>query len=128
MSREAPRLRDYLGHILLEAIARIQLYARDLSFEAFSQSPLVQDAVIRNLEIIGEASRNIERHAPEFTAAHPELPLASAYEMRNALAHGYFSVDLGVVWTTIQNDLPPLREQVRAHLISMTGETGSGPS
>jgi uncharacterized protein with HEPN domain len=50
--------------------------------------------VIRNFEIIGEASRNIERNCPEFAAAHPELPLIVAYEMRNALAHGYFRVDL----------------------------------
>lgn len=54
--------------------------------------------MIRNLEVIGEASRNIERHFPEFAATHPELPLASAYEMRNALAHGYFTIDLSIVW------------------------------
>jgi uncharacterized protein with HEPN domain len=96
--------------------------------EAFFESPLVQDAVIRNLEIIGEASRHIDRHAPEFAAAHPELPLASAYEMRNALSHGNFSVDLSVVWSTIRNDLPRLREQVRAHLIGVTGEDSSEPS
>jgi uncharacterized protein with HEPN domain len=69
--------------------------------------------VVRNFEIIGEASRNIERHHPEFAAAHPELPLAIAYEMRNALAHGYFKVDLGIVWRTIQRDLPHLLELVR---------------
>ena len=74
---------------------------------------MVQDAVIRNLEIIGEASRNIERHYPEFATAHPELPLAFAYEMRNVLAHGYFKVDLDIVWKTIENDLPPLRAQVQ---------------
>jgi predicted nucleotidyltransferase len=47
------------------------------------------DAVIRDLEIIGEASNNIEKRPPEFAAAHPERPLPSAYEMRNAVAHGY---------------------------------------
>jgi hypothetical protein len=57
-------------------------------------STLIQDAVIRNFEIIGEASRNIERNCPEFAAAHRDLPLLNAYEMRNALAHGYFRVDL----------------------------------
>jgi uncharacterized protein with HEPN domain len=66
----------------------------------------MQDAVIRNLEIIGEASRNIERKHPDFTAAHPELPLSFAYEMRNALAHGYFKVDLAIVWKTVETDLP----------------------
>ena len=60
----------------------------------FLVNKLVQDAVIRNFEVIGEASNNIERHYPEFVVEHPELPLASAYQMRNAVAHGYFKVDL----------------------------------
>ena len=73
---------------------------------------LVQDAVIRNLEIIGEASNNIQQHCPDFAAAHPELPLSSAYQMRNAIAHGYFKVDFEIVWKTIQRDLPNLRQRV----------------
>ena len=56
----------------------------------------------------------MERHAPNFATAHPELPLTIAYEMRNALAHGYFSIDLDVVWTTIRTDLPKLKAQVAA--------------
>jgi uncharacterized protein with HEPN domain len=68
--------------------------------------------VIRNFEIIGEASKNIERVAPEFVAEHPELPLAFAYDMRNLLAHGYYKVDVTVVWKTIERDLPYLQEQV----------------
>lgn len=74
----------------------------------------MQDAVLRNFEVIGEASRNIERDCPDFAAAHPDLPLSFAYEMRNALAHGYFKVDFGIVWKTIENDLPDLRQQVQA--------------
>jgi uncharacterized protein with HEPN domain len=80
----------------------------------FRSSRLVQDAVIRNLEIIGEASRNIETKHPDFAAAHPELPLAVAYQMRNAVAHGYFKVDLQVVWKTLHNDLPDLYKLVQA--------------
>jgi uncharacterized protein with HEPN domain len=80
---------------------------------------MVQDAVIRNFEIIGEASRNIEVHYPKFSAAHPELPLAFAYQMRNAVAHGYFKVDLEIAWNTIHADLPALHEQVREALISL---------
>lgn len=68
--------------------------------------------MIRNFEVIGEASRNLERNCPRFAAAHPELPLVIAYEMRNALAHGYFKVDLEIVWKTLRNDLPGLRRQV----------------
>ena len=111
MSRDPQRLPDYLGHIL-EAIERIQHYVDDMDEVGFLNSKLVQDAVIRNLEVIGEASRNIERVHPEFAAAHPELPLALANDMRNALAHGYFKVDLEIVWKTIQSNLPDLHAQI----------------
>ncbi len=111
MSRDKQRLADYLTHIL-EAIERIGRYTRDMSAVAFLQNEMVQDAVIRNFEIVGEASRNIEIHYPEFAAAHPELPLAFAYQMRNALTHGYFKVDLEIVWKTIHSDLPGLYRRV----------------
>lgn len=111
MSRDPQRLPDYLGHIL-EAIERIQAYVADVDEVGFLSSKIIQDAVIRNLEVIGEASRNIERVHPEFAAAHPELPLALANDMRNALAHGYFKVDLEIVWKTIQNNLPDLHTQI----------------
>jgi len=111
MSRDPRRLPDYLGHIL-EAIERIQHYVDGMDEVGFLNSKLVQDAVIRNLEVIGEASRNIEHVHPEFAAAHPELPLALANDMRNALAHGYFKVDLEIVWKTIQSNLPDLHAQI----------------
>ena len=87
MSRDPLRLPDYLGYIN-EAITRIVTYCKDMDEASFLSNAMVQDAVIRNFEIIGEASRNIERVAPPFVENHPELPLAHAYEMRNALAHG----------------------------------------
>lgn len=111
MSRDPQRLPDYLGHIL-DAIERIQTYVADVDEVGFLSSNIIQDAVIRNLEVIGEASRNIERGHPEFATAHPELPLALANDMRNALAHGYFKVDLEIVWNTIQNNLPDLHAQI----------------
>lgn len=112
MSRDLRRLVDYLAHIL-EAIERIDRYTVELDEPAFLNNELVQDAVIRNLEIIGEASNNIEKHCPEFAAAHPELPLAFVYQMRNAVAHGYFKVDLEIVWKTIHSDLPELRARIQ---------------
>ena len=111
MSAHSLRLRDYLGHIL-EAISRINEYLEDMDEVGFLANKLVQDAVIRNFEIIGEASRNVERVAPDFVSAHPELPLSFAYDMRNILAHGYYKVDLGVVWRTVERDLPYLHAQV----------------
>ena len=106
------RLPDYLGHIV-EAIERIHRYVEDLDEVGFLQDEKTQDAVIRNFEIIGEASNNIKRHHPEFSEQHPEVPLNFAYEMRNALAHGYFRVDLEIVWKTIHADLPELHELIR---------------
>jgi uncharacterized protein with HEPN domain len=111
MSDKPSRAADYLGHIL-QAIERIERYTENMNESAFLESELKQDAVIRNFEIVGEASRNIERNCPEFVAAHPDLPLLNAYEMRNALAHGYFRVDLEILWKTIQSDLPALRRQI----------------
>lgn len=110
MRRDKQRLPDYLGHIL-EAIQRIERYTEDLDELAFLQNEMAQDAVIRNFEIIGEASHNIESHYPAFAAAHPELPLAFAYQMRNAVAHGYFKVDLEIVWKTVTSDLSGLYAQ-----------------
>ena len=111
MSRDPLRLRDYLGHIL-EAISQIQSYCEDIDEVSFLTNRMIQDAVIRNFEVIGEASKNVERVAPEFVAAHPDLPLAFAYDMRNLLAHGYYKVDVTVIWKTIERDLPYLQEQV----------------
>ncbi len=111
MTKAPPRLTDYLAHIL-EAIERIGRYTDRMDESVFLNNELVQDAVIRNLEIIGEASNNIGKHFPEFVTEHPELPLAYAYQMRNALAHGYFKVDLEIVWKTILKDLPVLHESV----------------
>ena len=76
MTRDQQRLADYLGHIV-EAIERIEAYVADLDELTFLVNKLVQDAVIRNFEVIGEASNNIEKHYPEFVVEHPELPLAS---------------------------------------------------
>jgi len=110
---ESARLLGYLEHIL-QAIERIQSYVADIDEAVFLQNEMTQDAVIRNLEVIGEACRNIDRRYPEFAARYPELPLVSAYEMRNALAHGYFEIDLTIVWKTLENDLPDLQAKTQA--------------
>ena len=108
---DAPRLIDYIDHIV-EAISRITKYVHGIDEHAFIQDHMIQDAVIRNFEIIGEAARNVEKRYPDFAMEHPEVPWAVAYEMRNVLAHGYFMVDLEVVWRTIKKDLPQLQQQV----------------
>ena len=107
------RLPEYLGHIV-QAIDRVHSYVEDMVELTFLQDGKTQDAVIRNFEVIGEASNNIKKFHPEFVNQHPEVPLNFAYEMRNALAHGYFRIDFEVVWKTIHTDLPNLRSQVAA--------------
>ena len=119
MKRDPQRLPDYLNHIL-EAIERIEEYVSELDEMAFLGNKLVQDAVIRNFEVIGEASTNIEKRFPEFVAAHPELPLASAYQLRNAVSHGYFQVDFEILWKTIQRDLPGLHTKVEEIRVKLT--------
>jgi len=106
------RVEDYLGHIA-EAIARATSYVEQLQgIEAFRQNPLVQDGVVRNIEIIGEAANHIARMAPDFIAQHPELPWPSMRNMRNIVIHAYFNVDLTIVWRTVEEDLPRLKQQI----------------
>jgi hypothetical protein len=74
MNKDKQRLADYLAH-MLQAIERITRYTELLDEVAFLQNELVQDEVIRNLEILGEASNNIQKHYPGFAVQHPELPV-----------------------------------------------------
>lgn len=85
------RIPDYLDHVLV-AIQRIFQYVEDMTEADFLEDEKTQDAVIRNFEVIGEASRNLERYHPDFVARHPEVPWGDAYLLRNQIAHGYFKV------------------------------------
>ena len=109
---KALRVPDYLRHIL-QAIERIGRYTADLDEVGFLNSELVQDAVVRNIEIIGEASNNIQRVAPAFAAQHDHIPWQVMYTMRNRVSHGYDQVDLEIVWKTVQRDLPRLYRLVQ---------------
>jgi len=104
---KALRVPDYLGHIL-NAIERIDRYTADIDEIGFLNHEMLQDAVIRNLGIMGEASNNILRLDPEFATQHDDIPWLLMYTMRNRVLHGYDKVDLEVVWRTIQSDLPGL--------------------
>jgi uncharacterized protein with HEPN domain len=119
------RVPDYLGHIL-KAIERIDRYTADMDGVAFLNSELVQDAVIRNIEIVGEAANNVQRADPAFAALHDDIPWQVMYTMRNRVSHGYDKVDLEIVWKTIQGDLPRLYRQVQA-LATQAGPKFSPP-
>ena len=97
----------YLQHIL-DAIAAIEAYTTD-GRAVFLRERKTQDAVIRNLEIIGEAIRNVPL---DFQSTHPEIPWREASALRNVLIHEYFGIDLKVVWAVVEKDLPPLKASV----------------
>jgi uncharacterized protein with HEPN domain len=112
---------DYLEHVV-EAIERIQRYVSGVDRAAFLANEEKQDAVIRNLEIIGEAAANIGRQYPEFVAQHPEFRWQDAYGMRNVLSHGYFKVDPEVVWKTAQEDLPQMKATVQSLIAELSAD------
>ncbi len=97
----------YLAHIL-EAIAAIERFVAG-GRASFFASDLVQSAVIRQLEIVGEAVKNL---SAELTQREAGVPWKQVAGTRDRLIHGYFRVDLEAVWATVERDLPPLREEV----------------
>lgn len=109
----AMRIPDYLEHIL-EALKRIFNYVDDVNEVGFLTNVLIQDAVLRNLEVIGEASNKLVRYHDEFIKRHSDVPWEDMYWMRNRISHGYFSIDYEIVWKTIEQDLPQLEMQVQA--------------
>ncbi|KWC44939.1 DUF86 domain-containing protein [Burkholderia ubonensis] len=123
MKGKEQRLPDYLGH-MVEAIDRIETYVGAMNKAGFVANTLVIDAVIRNIEVIGEASNKVKHHRA-FADAHPEVPWQGCYEMRSVVAHDYFKVDLDIVWETIKNDLPGMRRDVQALLDRLAREQGA---
>ena len=104
------RIPDYLEHII-SAVGQIEKYSQGLDQKSFNENDMAQDAIIRQFEIIGEAARRIISTDPEFTKKYPALELEAAYRMRNALAHGYETVNLRTVWDTIAQKLPALKSE-----------------
>ncbi len=107
------RLPDYIDHIRQAAEDACGFIA-GLSREAFLADKRTQQAVIMSLIIIGEAAtRVMDRHAG-FVERHPEIPWRSMRGMRNRIAHGYFDINLDLVWETVQTALPALLEGLSA--------------
>lgn len=117
----ANRLPDYLDHIQ-QAAADARSFVEGLAKDDFLADKRTQQAVIMSLVIIGEAATKVMDAYGEFTQVHAEVPWRSMRNMRNRMAHGYFSVNLDVVWETVQEWLPALLEQLPA-LRQKAGET-----
>ena len=107
--------RDYLDDILW-AIGEILSFVEDMDFETFRSDRRTNLAVIRALEIIGEAARYIPANERR---RHSQVPWQEMVAMRNKLIHQYFGVDLEVLWRTVQEDLPPLRDEISRVLAAM---------
>jgi uncharacterized protein with HEPN domain len=101
----------YLQHIL-DATAKIEAYST-VGYERFGIESHWQDAVIRQLEIIGEATKHLSE---EFRSAHPDIPWRRIAGLRDVLIHDYMGVDLSAVWEITQSQIPELRLQVSAIL------------
>ena len=101
--------------VLLEdmmlAIQKIGRYISQLDHDDFLKQELVIDGVARNLEIIGEAARQLPE---EFKGLYPQIPRTQIAGLRNRIVHDYFGLDLEIIWEIIQHDLPELEKQIRS--------------
>lgn len=90
---------------ILDAASKIASYTQGMNFEDFCEDSRTFDAVVRNLEVIGEAARYI---SPDLEAKYPQIPWHSMRAMRNILIHEYFGVDMAIIWQTATENLPPV--------------------
>ena len=106
MSKDATA---YLRHIS-DAISRIEEYVRGTEYRDFTENHLIQDGVIRQIEIIGEATKRLPE---KIRKKYFDIPWKDMAGMRDKLIHGYFGVDLDAVWDTVEKDIPILKEKIR---------------
>ena len=98
----------FIEHVLL-CIGKIQEYTKNLTVQEFTNNELIQDAVIRNIEIIGEATKKISK---DLKSQYREIPWKEMSGMRDKLIHDYFGVDVDVVWKTVNEDIPYLKSLI----------------
>lgn len=104
--------RDYL-HDIVEAVNDVESFVDDMTFEQFKKDRKTLNAVVRSIEIIGEASKNIPINLRE---KYTEIPWKKMIGMRDKVIHGYFGVDVKTLWDTVKDDVPPLKQLVQKML------------
>jgi uncharacterized protein with HEPN domain len=95
---------------MLEATRRIQSYTSGYTLDAFAAESIVEDASVYNIIIIGEAANHIP---DDIKGQFPDIPWLRIRGMRNAAVHQYFELDVGIVWDTIEQDVPVLEQQIQ---------------
>ena len=106
---------EYCSHIVQWG-DRIPGFIKNMTYEQFEREELTHLAVWKCVEVLGEASSRILRLGDDFETRFPQLPLRQAYAMRNQLTHGYSTIDLGILWTTVQNFIPSMVAETRTIL------------
>jgi uncharacterized protein with HEPN domain len=108
----SPIKREFILYLedMFQSMQRIEEYLGDLDFKKFKMTHIVVDAVVRNFEIIGEASRKIPSDIQE---EYPEIPWRKMYGLRNLIAHEYFGIDYEMIWEIAKNNLPQNRKDLQ---------------
>lgn len=101
-----------LGHIF-DAISAIEKYVAGVEKDDFLENNMMQDAVMRQIEIIGEAAGRISEGLQD---DYPELPWMEMRAIRNKIVHDYLEINTDIIWDTVQNDLPALKDQIKSLL------------
>lgn len=116
------RISDYLDHIERAATDACD-FLDGMSQSDFLDDKRTQQAVIMSLIVIGEASTKAMDKCADFVSQHPEIPWRNMRGMRSRIAHGYFDIDLNIVWETVQSALPDLIERIHAAQLKLETES-----